>query len=305
MGILDGKVAIITGAGRGIGREHALLMAREGADVMINDLGGDLRGEGADPTPAESVAREVEALGGRAAVNGADVADWDAAAELVSSTVEIFGKVDILVNNAGIIRDRMSFNMSEEDFDAVVNVVLKGSFAPSRHLAAHWRAINKQTEEPVNGAIVNTSSESGLYGNAGQSNYGAAKAALAAMSIIMARELERVGARVNAIAPAAMTRMLATVADGSTSRGEGDYDPMSPAQIAPLVTWLCSDRAKDVNGQVFAVNGIRIQLLRGWHPVTQIEADGRDWSIAAIENLRSELIGDHDTGIPSFRPSLG
>src|SRR4051812_2014030 len=171
MGLLDGKVAIVTGAGRGIGREHALLLAKEGADVMINDLGADGRGEGADLHPAQEVAQEVEALGRRAAVNGANVSDWKASEELVAQTVDTFGRLDILINNAGILRDRMSFNMSEEEFDSVVNVVLKGSFAPARHAAAYWRAENKRTEEPVNGAIVNTSSEAGLYSNFGQANY--------------------------------------------------------------------------------------------------------------------------------------
>jgi len=304
MGLLDGKVAIVTGAGRGIGREHALLLAKEGAHVMVNDLGGDGRGEGADLTPAQQVAGEIEALGGRAAVNGANVADWAAAEALVAQTVETFGRLDILINNAGILRDRMSYNMTEEEFDVVVDVVLKGSFAPSRFAAAYWREQQKQTGEPVNGAIVNTSSEAGLYGNAGQANYGSAKMALAAMTITMARELERIGVRVNAIAPAAATRLLATVMSDRPELGPDEHDPLAPKHISPLVVWLCSDLAKGVSGQVFAVSGSRIQLLQGWHPATQIDANGKDWSIDDIEARKADLFGGRDTGVPPFMPAL-
>lgn len=304
MGLLEGKVAIVTGAGRGIGREHALLLAKEGANVMVNDLGGDGRGEGQDLTPAQEVANEVEALGVTAAVNGANVADWKAAEDLIAQTVDTFGRLDILVNNAGILRDRMSFNMSEEEFDVVVNVVLKGSFAPSRHAAAYWREQNKSTGESVQGSIVNTSSEAGLYANFGQANYGSAKMAVAAMSIIMARELERVGVRVNAIAPAAMTRLLGTVMADQPQPAPGEYNPWSPAQISPLVVWLSSDLAKDVNGQVFAVSGERIQLLSGWRPVTELRAGGRDWTIADIEARKADLFKGNETSIPPFMPPL-
>jgi NAD(P)-dependent dehydrogenase (short-subunit alcohol dehydrogenase family) len=303
MGLLEGKVAIVTGAGRGIGREHALLLAREGANVMVNDLGGDGRGEGADLTPAQRVADEVRAIGVQAAVNGANVADWQAAEEMISQTVETLGRLDILINNAGILRDKMSFNMTEEDFDTVVDVVLKGTFAPSRHAAAYWRERSKAEEQPANGVIVNTSSESGLYGNFGQANYASAKAALAALTITMARDLERTGVRVNCIAPAAATRLLGTVMKREEPK-PGEYDPMSPAQIAPLVVWLCTDLARDINGQVFSVNGGRLQLLEGWRPVTQVESDGQDWSIATIEARRGDLLMDKDTGIPPFMPQL-
>jgi NAD(P)-dependent dehydrogenase (short-subunit alcohol dehydrogenase family) len=301
--MLDGRVAIVTGAGRGIGREHALLLAREGAKVVVNDLGGDGRGEGADLTPAEQVAEEIRSAGGEAAVNGANVADWSAAEGLVAQAVDTFGRLDILVNNAGILRDKMSFNMSEEDFDVVVDVVLKGSFAPSRHAASYWRERSKAEGEPAKGVIVNTASESGLYGNFGQANYGAAKAGLAALTITMARDLERIGVRVNCIAPAAATRLLGTVLQRDEPK-PGEHDPLSPAQIAPLVVWLCSDLASDINGQVFSVSGQRLQLLQGWHPVTQVESAGEDWTIERIESLRPNLLGDRDTGIPSFMPSL-
>ena len=303
MGILDGKVAIVTGAGRGIGREHALLLAREGAAVMVNDLGGDGHGEGQDLTPAQEVAAEIEAAGGRAAVNGGNVADWKAAEELVGQTIATYGRLDILVNNAGILRDRMAFNMSEEEWDAVVNVVLKGSFAPARFAATYWREQFKQSGQPVNGSIINTASESGLYGNAGQANYASAKIALTALTVVFARELERAGVRANAIAPVAATRLLGTVMAQRDPVPEGQVDPMAPSQISPLVVWLSSDLAKDVNGQVFAVSGTRIQVVQGFHPVTEIQSGGEHWTISAIEARRKELLGG-DRWVPPFLPPL-
>jgi NAD(P)-dependent dehydrogenase (short-subunit alcohol dehydrogenase family) len=303
MGIVDGKVAIVTGAGRGIGREHALLLAREGAAVMVNDLGGDGRGEGQDLTPAQEVAAEIEAAGGRAAVNGGNVADWKAAEELVAQTVATFGRLDILINNAGILRDRMAFNMSEEEWDVVLNVVLKGSFAPARFAAAYWREQFKQSGQPVDGSIINTASESGLHGNAGQANYASAKIALTALTVVLARELERAGVRVNAIAPVAATRLLGTVATQREPLPAGQVDPMAPSQISPFVVWLSSDLAKDVNGQVFAVSGSRIQAVQGFHPVTEIQSGGEHWTVAAIEARRKELLGG-DRWIPPFLPPV-
>jgi NAD(P)-dependent dehydrogenase (short-subunit alcohol dehydrogenase family) len=304
MGIVEGKVAIVTGAGRGIGREHALLLAREGAAVMVNDLGGDGRGEGQDLTPAQAVAAEIEAAGGRAAVNGGNVADWKAAEELVAQTVATFGRLDILVNNAGILRDRMAFNMSEEEWDVVLNVVLKGSFAPARFAAAYWREQYKESGQPVNGSIINTASESGLYGNAGQANYASAKIALTALTVVLARELERSGVRANAIAPTAATRLLGTVLAQREPVPEGEVDLLAPSQISPLVVWLSSDLAKDVNGQVFAVSGSRIQVVRGFHPVTEIQSGGEHWTISSIEARRKDLLGGRDRGIPPFMPPL-
>jgi NAD(P)-dependent dehydrogenase (short-subunit alcohol dehydrogenase family) len=304
MGLLDGKVAIVTGAGRGIGRGHALLLASEGASVVVNDLGGDGRGDGADLTPAQQVVEEIEAMGGRAVVNGANVADWNAAQGMIDQAVEVFGGLDILINNAGILRDRMAHTMTEEEWDIVLNVVLKGSFAPARFAAAYWRQKAKQTGQPVNGAILNTSSASGLYGNLGQSNYGAAKMGIAAMTITMARELEGTGVRVNAIAPTAATRLLGTVLKDRAEVPEGQHDPLDPNQIAPLVVWLCSDLATGITGQVFAVSGARIQFLKGWHPVTQVDAGDEDWTIERIESLRGQILGGHETGIPVFNPQL-
>lgn len=303
MGILDGKVAIVTGAGRGIGREHALLLAKEGAAVMVNDLGGDGRGEGQDLTPAQQVADEIRAMGGTAEVNGANVADWEAAEGLISQTVETLGRLDILINNAGILRDRMSFNLLEAEWDAVLDVVLKGSFAPSRFAATYWREQVKRTQEPINGSIVNTTSESGLYGNAGQANYASAKAGLVAMSLVMARELEKLGVRVNAIAPLAATRLLGTVIPpGETS--EGAHDSMAPSEISPLVVWLSSDLAKDVSGQVFAVSGGRIQRIRGFHPITELDAHDESWTIERLEEERATLLGPTPAWIPPFLPPV-
>ena len=307
MGLLEGKVAIVTGAGRGIGREHALLLAKEGASVMVNDLGGDGRGEGADLTPAQSVVEEIRAAGGTAEVNGANVADWAAAEGLIRQTVDTFGRLDILVNNAGILRDRMAFNMSEDEWDVVVNVVLKGHFAPARHAAAYWREQYKKTEQRVDAVIVNTASESGLYGNSGQANYGAAKAGIAALSTVFARDLERIGVRVNTITPTAATRLLGTVMQPQEPKDPNEFDPYAPAHIAPLVVWLCSDLSKDVNAQVFAVSGSRIQLVRGYHPVSQLDSGEQPWSPDRIESMREELLGKgrFDTGIPPFLPPVG
>ena len=304
MGILDGKVAIITGAGRGIGREHALLFAKEGAAVVVNDLGGDGRGEGQDLTPAQEVAEEITAAGGTAAVNGGNVANWKAAEELVAQAIDTFGKIDILVNNAGILRDRMSFNLSEDEWDVVIDVVLKGSFAPSHFAAAYWRQQAKISGVSVGGAIVNTTSESGLYGNAGQANYAAAKAGLVSLSIVMARELERIGVRVNAIAPVAATRLLGTVLSGNEDAPKGGYDPMGAKEISPLVAWLCSDLAKDVNGQVFAVNGQRIQRVGGHRPSTEVTSGHQSWTIDGIEAQRSTLLGSESAWTPPFLPPL-
>jgi NAD(P)-dependent dehydrogenase (short-subunit alcohol dehydrogenase family) len=304
VGILDGKVAIITGAGRGIGREHALLFAKEGAAVVVNDLGGDGRGEGQDLTPAQEVAEAITAAGGRAAVNGGNVANWKAAEELVTQAVDTFGKIDILVNNAGILRDRMSFNLSEDEWDVVIDVVLKGSFAPSHFAAAYWRQQAKSSGAPVGGAIVNTTSESGLYGNAGQANYAAAKAGLVSLSIVMARELERIGVRVNAIAPVAATRLLGTVLSDNEDAPTGGYNPMGAKEISPLVAWLCSDLAKDVNGQVFAVNGQRIQRVGGHRPLTEVTSGQQSWTIDGIEAQRSTLLGSESAWTPPFLPPL-
>jgi NAD(P)-dependent dehydrogenase (short-subunit alcohol dehydrogenase family) len=259
---LDGKVAIVTGAGRGIGREHALALARAGANVVVNDLGATLAGEGADATPAQQVVAEIQELGGEAAANGDDVADFAGAERLVRQAVETFGRLDILVNNAGITRDRMLVNMTEDEWDSVIAVHLKGHFAPTRHSAAHWRERSKAGEE-VRGRVINTSSPSGVFGNVGQTNYGAAKAGIAAFTVIAAQELARYGVTVNCLAPNARTRMTEHTF-GEIPKPEEGFDSMDPANIAPVVVALCADEAQGINGQCFFVYGGAVNVLRAW-----------------------------------------
>jgi NAD(P)-dependent dehydrogenase (short-subunit alcohol dehydrogenase family) len=258
---LQGKVAIVTGAGRGIGREHALALARAGAKVVVNDLGATLAGEPEESSPAQEVVAEVEALGGEAVANGENVADFEGARRLVEQAVESFGRLDILVNNAGILRDRMLVNMEEAEWDAVIAVHLKGHFAPTRHAAAHWRDRSKAGEE-VRARVINTSSPSGVFGNVGQTNYGAAKAGIAGFTVIAAQELVRYGVTVNCIAPNARTRMTES-AFGELSAPEG-FDPLAPAHNSPIVVALCADAAQGITGQVFHVYGGAVNALRPW-----------------------------------------
>src|SRR5438045_1541382 len=258
---LSGKVAIVTGAGRGVGRWHALALASAGAKIVVNDLGAGLAGEGSDPGPAEQVVEEIRAAGGEASTNGENVADFAGAERLVQQAIEEFGRLDILVNNAGILRDRMIVNMTEEEWDAVVTVHLKGHFAPTRHAAAYWRERSKAGEE-VRGRVVNTSSPSGVFGNVGQTNYGAAKAGIAGFTIIVAQELQRYGVTVNCLAPNARTRMTEDTFDMSAP--EDGFDPLDPANMSPLVVALCADEAQEITGQVFHVWGGAINALQGW-----------------------------------------
>jgi NAD(P)-dependent dehydrogenase (short-subunit alcohol dehydrogenase family) len=286
MALLEGKVAIVTGAGRGIGRGEALLLAREGAKVVVNDVGATTQGEGSDTTPAEQVVKEIVANGGEAVANYENVVDFAATKRLVEQAVEQFGRLDILVNNAGILRDRMTFNMSEEEWDAVIAVHLKGTFNCSRHAGAYWRELSKAGEKP-SARIINTSSPSGLFGNVGQSNYGAAKAAIAAFTVILAMELERYGVTVNAIAPSARTRMTEETFGPLEAPKEG-FDALAPENIAPIVAYLASDDAAGITGQVFAVQGGNIALLKGWTPINSIEKEAA-WQpgelVAAVEQL--------------------
>jgi NAD(P)-dependent dehydrogenase (short-subunit alcohol dehydrogenase family) len=299
VGLLDGKVAIVTGAGRGIGRAEALLLASEGASVVVNDLGGDWTGEGKDDRPAQQVVDEVEAAGGTAVANYDDVASWKGAESLLQQAVDTYGALDVLVNNAGILRDKMSFNMTEDDWDAVIKVHLKGHFCPSRVAAAHWRQRSKETGAPVSAAIVNTSSESGLYGNAGQLNYAAAKAGIAAMTVVLARELERVGVRVNAIAPVARTRLTESLGGGFMEQKEGDFDRFAPDNVAPVVAWLASELAAGVSGQVVKVQGGVLQLVQGWRPVTEVKAE-KPWTVDSVDEARSALFARSEPGVPPF-----
>lgn len=283
MGALDGRIAVITGAGRGIGREHALLFAREGASVVVNDLGGSNAGEGADAGPAREVVDEIIAAGGRAVVNTDNISEWNGAKHLVQQAVDEFGRLDVLVNNAGILRDAFIAGMEESQWDAVIAVHLKGHFAMLHHASAYWKAQSKAGDQP-NGAVINTASGSGVtLPNAGQANYGAAKAGIAALTLIAAEELERYGVRVNAIAPIARTRLtLATPGMGALmgEPEEGEPDLFSPANISPLVAYLATDKCP-VSGRVFAVQGGAISALRGWHDTETIETDGV-WQIDDI-----------------------
>ncbi|CAN5513124.1 SDR family oxidoreductase [soil metagenome] len=262
MAICEDRVCIITGAGRGIGREHALMLAEQGARLVINDLGGEMDGSGVSSGPAHDVATEIKDLGGEAVANNDDISDWEGAQRLVNQAVESFGRLDVLINNAGILRDRMLANMTEEEWDAVIKVHLKGTFAPSRWAAAYWREQSK-AGETNDGRIINTSSPSGIYGNVGQTNYGAAKAGIAAFTIISSMELARYGVTVNAIAPAALTRMTENLGMGQAD--EETKAKMAPRWIAPIVTWLASSESAEVTGRVFDVSGQALSVSEGWH----------------------------------------
>ncbi|MDX6286661.1 MAG: hypothetical protein QOG53_2146 [Frankiales bacterium] len=297
MSLLDGKVAIVTGAGRGLGRSHALALAAEGARVVVNDPGISRDGSATEgDRPAQQVVDEIVAAGGEAVANFDSVADWRAAEALIQQAVDAFGGLDILVNNAGILRDKMSFNIDEEDWDAVITVHLKGHFAPSTFAARYWRARSKAGDE-VYGRIINTSSESGLYGNVGQVNYAAAKSGIASMTLVMARELQRVGVTVNAIAPRARTRMTEDLAPYS-ERERGDYDDRAPENISPVVVWLASPEAADITGQVFAVRGPIVQLVHGFEPGPTIDAGGRAWNADELVSQGRKLFDKRGPGLP-------
>ena len=296
MGLFDGKVAIVTGAGRGIGRSEARLLASEGAQVVVNDLGGSGAGEGADQTPAQQVVDEIVAAGGAATANYDDCASWAGAEALVQQAIDTFGGLDVLICNAGILRDKMSFNMTEEEFDSVLRVHLKGHFAPAHFAGRYWREKAKATGEPTNATIVMTSSESGLYGNAGQANYASAKAGIAAMTIVLARELARSGVRANAIAPIAATRLLGTVGMGEELAEQPALSPDNPAAGA---VWLASPLAEGISGQLLKIGGGVAQIMQGWTPISQIES-AEVWTIGDLDASRATLFGDRDPGLPGF-----
>src|SRR5256714_4034655 len=258
---LGGVVAVVTGAGRGIGRSHALALADAGARVVVNDLGVSLAGEASD-SPAQGVVDEIVGAGGEAVADGENVAEFPGAQRLVEHAVEAFGRLDILVNNAGILRDRMLVNMEEDEWDAVIGVHLKGHFAPTRHAAAHWRERSKAGEE-LRGRVINTSSPSGVFGNVGQANYGAAKAGIAGFTLIAAQELGRYGVTVNCLAPNARTRMTESTFGELPTDSDG-FDPIDPANNSPIVVALCADEAQAITGQVFFVYGGAVNMLRPW-----------------------------------------
>jgi len=286
MGRLDGRVAIVTGAGRGIGREEALALAAAGAAVVVNDVDAD---------QADATVGAVTDAGGTAVASTDDVSSWTGAEAVVARAVDGFGRLDILVNNAGIIRDAMSFSMTEADWDDVIRVHLKGHFGPSHFAGAHWRARAK-AGEPVVGRIINTASESGLYGLAGQVNYAAAKAGIASMTIVLARELAKYGVTVNAIAPRARTRMTESVL-GDLQPEPGAFDEWDPANIAPVVTWLASDAAAGVTGQVFVVFANRVHLMRGWDLQATVETSGR-WTVDDLAERAGALFAERSSGLP-------
>jgi len=291
MGMLDGKVAIVTGAGRGLGREEAITLARHGAKVIVNDIGASLSGEGQDESPAAEVVRTIAAAAGTAAVNGEDVGSWEGARKAIAQAYDQYGRLDILVNNAGVLRDRMSFNMSEEEFDLVMRVHCKGHFAMTRHACERWRDQAKATGT-VYGRVINTSSEAGLMGSAGNANYAMAKAAIAALTVSIAREMGKYGVRSNFIAPRARTRMTMSMPNHAMfDEPESGFDTMHPAWPAELVAFLASEHV-DFNGQGFIVWGGQVVLVQGWHVVNQITKDGAAITVEDLVKRKDELFGN-------------
>ncbi|MGY4709675.1 SDR family oxidoreductase [Mycolicibacterium sp. CBM1] len=299
MGLLDGRVVIVTGAGGGIGRAHALAFAAGGARVVVNDIGVGLDGSPAGGgSAAQGVVDEIVAAGGQAVANGSNVADWAQAAALIQAAVDTFGGLDVLVNNAGIVRDRMIANTSEEEFDAVVAVHLKGHFATTRHAGAYWRGLSKEGKA-VDARIINTSSGAGLQGSVGQGNYSAAKAGIAALTLVAAAEMGRYGVTVNAIAPSARTRMTETVFADMMSTQDKDFDAMAPENVAPLVVWLGSVESKDVTGRVFEVEGGIIRVAEGWARGAEVDKGAR-WDPAELGPVVTDLLAKSREPLPVF-----
>jgi NAD(P)-dependent dehydrogenase (short-subunit alcohol dehydrogenase family) len=286
----EGRVAIVTGAAHGIGREHAIELARHGALVVVNDIGGDVHGQGADQAPAHDVVAAIRQAGGEAIASFEDVSDFAGAGRLVQTAIDHFGGLHVLVNNAGILRDRMAVNMAPEEWDTVIQVHLRGTFGCTRHAAAYWRDRHKQGR-PVSGRIINTSSASGLYGNVGQSNYGAAKAGIAAFTVIAAKELARYGVTVNAIAPGALTRMTENLGTGERARARApeEFDSSHPANIAPLVVWLGSSESAAITGRVFNVRGGHVSVAEGWHAGPSVDKGSR-WEPGELGTVVPDLV---------------
>jgi NAD(P)-dependent dehydrogenase (short-subunit alcohol dehydrogenase family) len=289
----------VTGAGRGIGRGHALEFARQGARVVVNDIGAELDGSGGSTSPAQDVVADIEAGGGRAVVNGDDVADWSGAQRLVEQAVEVFGGLDVVVNNAGFVRDRMFVSCSEDEWDAVVRVHLKGHFCVARHAAAWWRDRSK-AGDAVDARIINTSSGAGILGSVGQSSYSAAKAGIATLTLIQAAELGRYGITANAIAPAARTRMTEGVfTEMMAAVGEGEFDAMDPANVSPLVVWLGSSQSAGVTGQLFEVEGGKLSVAEGWHHGPSVDRGAR-WAPSDIGPAVTALLAEARDPAPIY-----
>jgi NAD(P)-dependent dehydrogenase (short-subunit alcohol dehydrogenase family) len=302
MGLVDGRVVIVTGAGRGIGRAHALAFAAEGARVVVNDIGVGLDGS-AGESPAQQVVDEITAAGGEAVANRDDIAEWTGAQNLIDTAVDTFGGLDVLVNNAGFIRDRMLANTSESEWDAVIRVHLKGHFMTLRHAAGYWRRQIKSGSvgpDDLNARIINTSSGAGLQGSVGQGNYSAAKAGIAALTLVGAAELGRYGITVNAIAPAARTRMTEAVfAETMAAPEDGGFDAMAPENVSPLVVWLGSIESGDVTGKVFEVEAGLIRVAEGWAHGPQID-NGAKWDPAELGPVVTDLLAKSRTPVPVY-----
>ncbi|MFE7327893.1 SDR family oxidoreductase [Streptomyces sp. NPDC057565] len=297
-----GRVAVVTGAGRGLGRAHALALAAEGAKVVVNDLGVGLDGSGSGTGPAQQVVMEIRAAGGEAVAHNGDIATSEGAASLVATALDSFGRLDTLVNNAGFLRDRMLVNLDEDDWDAVMRVHLKGHFLPLKHAAAYWRAESKAGRTPA-ARVVNTSSGAGLLGSVGQGNYAAAKAGIVGLTLVAAAEMGRYGIQVNAIAPAARTRMTeATFAETMAAPGEGAFDAMAPENVSPLVVWLGSAASAGVSGQVFETEAGRITVMEGWRPGPTADKGAR-WTPAEAGEAVTGLLAAAETSQPVYGAS--
>ena len=290
MGICDGRTVVITGAGRGLGRAHALAFAAEGANVVVNDLGASLQGEGTDISPAQEVVDQIEAMGGAAIVNGDDISDWDGAGNLVESAIEVFGGLDTVVTNAGIVRDRMFVNMTVDDWDAVIRVHLRGTFCPVKRAVEYWRAESKQDRQRA-ARVVTTSSGAGLMGSLAQTNYAAAKAGIAAFTINIAAELGRIGVTANSIAPSARSRMTQDAFAEMMAKPESGFDAMDPANISPIVVWLGSEQSGHVTGRVFECAGGELSVADGWQHGTPVDKGDR-WEPSELGPVVNQLLAD-------------
>jgi NAD(P)-dependent dehydrogenase (short-subunit alcohol dehydrogenase family) len=298
VGICDGRVVIVTGAGGGLGRAHALAFAAEGAKVVVNDIGTSREGEGASTAPAQAVVDEIVSAGGTAVANTDDISDWEGAGRLVQTAVDTFGGLDVLVNNAGFLRDRMLISMSVEEWDAVVRVHLRGHFCPLRHAGAYWREQSK-AGNAVDARIINTSSGAGLMGSVGQGNYSAAKAGIVGVTLVASAELARYGVTANAIAPAARTRMTEVAMPDMMKKPDSGFDAMAPENVSPLVVWLGSAESREVTGRVFEVEGGTISVADGWQHGPRIEKDGR-WEVGEIGSPLRELLASAPAPAPVY-----